>query len=58
MPPMSPAPGTTPSRTAARGDGQVLGMFGRHGRNAGNFHRAHIIVVDSCGNEFTAEADT
>ena len=55
---MSPAPGTMPSCTAAPGDGQVLGMFGRHGRDAGHVRRAHNIAVDSRGNAFTAEADT
>ena len=42
----------------ARSDGQVLGMFGRHGRNAGHFHWVHNIAVDSRGNVFTTEVDT
>ena len=42
----------------ARGDGGVLGMFGRHGRNAGHFHLVHNLAVDSRGNVFTTEVDT
>ncbi len=48
----------TPVWMLARGDGQVLGMFGRHGRNAGHFHWVHNIAVDSRGNVFTTEVDT
>ncbi|WP_207540570.1 NHL repeat-containing protein [Sabulicella rubraurantiaca] len=42
----------------ARDDGAVLGLFGRHGRNAGHFHWVHNLAVDSRGNIFTTEVDT
>ncbi len=42
----------------SREGGAVLGMFGRHGRNAGHFHWVHNLAVDSRGNIFTTEVDT
>jgi DNA-binding beta-propeller fold protein YncE len=42
----------------AREGGAVLGLFGRHGRNAGHFHWVHNLAVDSRGNVFTTEVDT
>ena len=36
----------------------MLGRFGRHGRNAGQFHWVHNMAVDSRGNVFTTEVDT
>jgi DNA-binding beta-propeller fold protein YncE len=41
-----------------REDGAVLGLFGRNGRNAGDFHWVHNLAVDSRGNIFTTEVDT
>ncbi len=37
---------------------QLLATFGRHGRNAGQFHWVHNVAVDSEGNIYTAEVDT
>lgn len=42
----------------ARGDGGVLGAFGRNGRQAGDFHWVHNLAVDRRGNVFTTEVDT
>lgn len=42
----------------ARGDGGVLGAFGRNGRQAGDFHWVHNMAVDRRGNVFTTEVDT
>jgi DNA-binding beta-propeller fold protein YncE len=36
----------------------ILGTFGRNGRNAGYFHWVHNLAVDSEGNIYTAEVDT
>src|SRR4029077_13306925 len=44
-------------RVAGRQDGEVVGAFGRSGRNAGFFHWVHNIAIDSQGNVFTAEVD-
>ena len=44
-------------RILRRGDGQVVGSFGRSGRQAGNFHWVHSIAVDSKGNIYTGEVD-
>jgi len=41
-----------------RNSGQVLGSFGRNGRNAGQFHWVHQMVADSQGNLYTGEVDT
>lgn len=44
--------------TLLRSTGQILDRFGRNGRNAGQFHWAHDLAVDSKGNIYTAEVDT
>ena len=44
-------------RILRRSDGQVVGGFGRSGRNAGHFHWVHSIAVDSKGNIYTGEVD-
>lgn len=36
---------------------QTIGSFGRHGRNAGQFHWIHALAVDSNGNIYTGEAN-
>jgi len=41
----------------ARSDGKILGSFGHHGRNAGQFHWLHGIASDSAGNLYTAEVE-
>jgi DNA-binding beta-propeller fold protein YncE len=41
-----------------RGDGKVVGRFGSHGRNAGQFHWLHVATEDSKGNIYTGEVDT
>ena len=45
-------------RTLSRDTGEVLGAFGRNGRNAGEFHWVHNLAIDSKGNVFTTEVDT
>ncbi len=42
----------------AREAGEIIGRFGRSGRNAGEFHWVHNMAVDSRGNVFTTEVDT
>ncbi len=42
----------------ARQAGEIIGRFGRSGRNAGEFHWVHNMAVDSRGNVFTTEVDT
>jgi len=37
---------------------EILATFGRHGRNAGDFHWVHNLATDSDGNLYTAEVDT
>jgi DNA-binding beta-propeller fold protein YncE len=37
---------------------EILGSFGRSGRNAGQFHWVHNIAVDSKGNIYTGEVQT
>ena len=37
--------------------GQTLGIIGRSGRNAGDFHVLHNIAIDSQGNLYTSEVD-
>jgi hypothetical protein len=37
---------------------QILGSFGRSGRNAGQFHWVHNVSVDSKGNIYTGEVET
>ncbi len=46
------------ARVVRRADGEVVGSFGRNGRNAGQFHWVHNIAIDSRGNVFTTEVDT
>lgn len=41
-----------------RSDGAVAGSFGHNGRNAGQFHWVHQVVMDSEGNVYTGEVDT
>jgi hypothetical protein len=41
-----------------RDNGEVVGRFGRNGRNAGEFHWVHNIAADSKGNLYTTEVDT
>ncbi len=45
-------------RILRRSDGQVVGSFGRSGRQAGHFHWVHGLAVDSKGNVYTGEVDT
>jgi DNA-binding beta-propeller fold protein YncE len=40
-----------------RGDGTVLGGFGRAGREPGQFHWVHSLAIDSHGTVFTTEVD-
>ena len=42
----------------ARQSLEILGAFGRSGRNAGQFHWVHNITVDSKGNIYTGEVET
>ena len=44
-------------RLLRRSDGQVVGTFGRSGRQAGQFHWVHALAVDSKGNVHTGEVD-
>ena len=39
-----------------RADREILGRFGRPGRQAGEFIRAHMVVLDSRGYLYTGEA--
>jgi len=41
-----------------RSDGSAVGTIGHAGRNAGQFHHVHSIVMDSKGNFYTGEVDT
>lgn len=41
-----------------RESGQILGSFGRNGRQAGQFHWVHNMAVDATGNIYTTEVDT
>jgi hypothetical protein len=41
-----------------RDDGKIVGSFGHNGRNAGEFHWVHQVVMDSKGNLYTGEVDT
>lgn len=45
-------------RTIRREDGEIVGAFGRSGRNAGDFHWVHNLAVDSEGTLYTTEVDT
>ena len=40
-----------------REDLEILGSFGRTGRNAGQFHWVHKLAVDSQGNIYTGEVN-
>ena len=44
-------------RIIRRGDGAVVGSFGRSGRQAGQFHWVHNIAIDRGGNVYTTEVD-
>jgi hypothetical protein len=44
--------------TLVRRTGEIIGKFGRNGRNAGQFHWVHNLATDSRGNIYTAEVDT
>ena len=45
-------------RIVLRANGEVIGTFGRSGRQAGDFHWVHNIAVDSQGSVYTSEVDT
>ena len=45
-------------RIVDRASGELLGSFGRPGRQAGDFHWVHNIAVDAQGSVYTAEVDT
>ncbi len=45
-------------RITVRETGEVIGSFGRPGRQAGDFHWVHNIAVDSQGSVYTSEVDT
>lgn len=45
-------------RIINRNSGDVLTTFGSSGRNAGQFHWIHQVVVDSRGNVYTGEVDS
>jgi DNA-binding beta-propeller fold protein YncE len=45
-------------RIIVRDTGEVVGAFGRNGRQAGEFHWVHNLAIDSKGNVFTTEVDT
>jgi len=42
-------------RVVRRADGEVVGSYGRYGRNAGQFYGVHNVAIDSRGNVFTTE---
>jgi hypothetical protein len=42
-------------RVVRRSDGEVVGTYGRYGRNAGHFYGVHNVAIDSRGNVFTSE---
>jgi len=48
--------GNAEIKVLSRGDGKVIGRFGRPGRMAGEFRSLHNIAIDSKGNIYTAEA--
>ena len=45
-------------RITLRETGDVVGSFGRPGRQAGDFHWVHNIAIDSQGSVYTSEVDT
>ena len=42
-------------RVVRRETGEVVGTYGRFGRNAGHFYGVHNVAIDSRGNVFTSE---
>ncbi len=42
-------------RVVRRSTGEVVGTYGRYGRNAGQFYGVHNVAIDSRGNVFTSE---
>jgi len=42
-------------RVVRRSDGEVVGTYGRYGRNAGQFYGVHNVAIDSRGNVYTSE---
>jgi DNA-binding beta-propeller fold protein YncE len=44
-------------RTLTRDSGEIVGRFGRNGRQAGDFHWIHNLALDSKGNIYTTEVD-
>jgi hypothetical protein len=47
--------GNNEMRVVRRTDGEVVGTYGRFGRQAGQFFGVHNIAIDSKGNVFTTE---
>jgi len=47
--------GNNEMRIVRRADGEVVGRYGRFGRQAGQFFGVHNIAIDSKGNVFTTE---
>jgi hypothetical protein len=47
--------GNNEMRVVRRSDGEVVGTYGRFGRQAGQFFGVHNVAVDSKGNVFTTE---
>ena len=45
-------------RIVLRATGEVIGAFGRPGRQAGDFHWVHNIAIDTQGSVYTSEVDT
>ena len=41
-----------------RSTGEIVGMMGHNGRNAGQFHAVHALVSDGAGNLYTGEVET
>ncbi len=42
-------------RVVRRSDGEVVGTYGRYGRNAGQFYGVHNVAINSRGNVYTSE---
>jgi hypothetical protein len=47
--------GNNQMRVVRRSDGEVVGTYGRFGRQAGQFFGVHNVAIDSRGNVFTTE---
>jgi DNA-binding beta-propeller fold protein YncE len=47
--------GNNEFRVVRRADGEVVGTYGRYGRQAGQFYGVHNVAIDSRGNVFTTE---